>query len=349
MLFFCASALFTEGKKQKDYPYIPAELDSAYIPRIGIAPFTAPSEALYVLQDTRAIRNKVTEIFKNSGFFYVEQNQFVESILKQNNVTPVMLNQLPIIQKLRDSPLNTLHFLVFGTLEIFKGQYRVTLRLLDLDKAMFTVTQSALMKPNGPDMSAGITLLTNRFMKAIDTIGIPPKGKLRPSDSVEYEIGDMGPGGGIVFFKKGNSKDGWRYLEVAPPGTEFSAPWGFFENGVYGPDGFVTELGLGAGRLNTHTIIARMDASNRTGSAAQIVRRLSVGGYDDWYIPSKEEMELIWYALAIKGVGGFSRAPYWTSSQSDYPYVWFFDFRDGRQYYNGNKPSIMRVRAIRAF
>ena len=31
---------------------------------------------------------------------------------------------------------------------------------------------------------------------------------------MDYNIGDLGPAGGIVFYDKGNNKDGWRYIET---------------------------------------------------------------------------------------------------------------------------------------
>ena len=76
---------------------------------------------------------------------------------------------------------------------------------------------------------------------------------------------------------------------------------------------------------------------------------LTTGGVQDWYLPSLEEMEHVWRVLGAKSQGQFSAEPYWTSSQSDHPYAWFFDFRGGKQYYNGLKSTIMRVRAIRSF
>ena len=47
-----------------------------------------------------------------------------------------------------------------------------------------------------------------------------------------YRVGDTGPAGGIIFYDKGNNSGGWRYLEAAPYGAEFQAPWSVRLRGV---------------------------------------------------------------------------------------------------------------------
>jgi len=34
------------------------------------------------------------------------------------------------------------------------------------------------------------------------------------SVDIVYEVGDVGPAGGIVFLDKGEESDGWRYMEI---------------------------------------------------------------------------------------------------------------------------------------
>jgi hypothetical protein len=349
VFLFCAGTLFAGGKKQPDMRrFAPADFDPYNLPHIGIAPFISPNNTPYLLQDTRALREKVTYYVETSGYFFVERNEYVSRLLMDNGFTAQTIYQQPLIMKLRSLPSNTLNYIVFGEMEDSDGgMYKVTLRLLDLDKAAFTVIRSGSFKRSGQELSYGIRELSERFINDIDTSGFVLRANAFPPK--EYDVGDEGPAGGIIFFKKGTAKDGWRYLELSPVGAEFAAPWGFLSDGVYGPDGFITESGLGTGKMNTLTVIARMEALARTGSAAQIVRKLNTGGFDDWFIPSKDEMEILWQALGAKGRGQFSRVTYWTSSQSDNPYVWFFDFRDGRQYFNGSKTTVMRVRPIRAF
>lgn len=71
------------------------------------------------------------------------------------------------------------------------------------------------------------------------------------------------------------------------------------------------------------------------------------GGYDDWYLPSKEELDFIYINLArteqIIGRGWF-----WSSSRWDNSNAWNQSFSSGSQYY-GSKYEINSVRAVRAF
>jgi len=97
-------------------------------------------------------------------------------------------------------------------------------------------------------------------------------GALRPDD---YKLGDTGPAGGIVFYDKGFASDGWRYLDAAPAGTEFTADWGWYETNVAG-----TGTEVGSGRRNTRLIAAALGANE---SAARLCANLNVNGYADWF------------------------------------------------------------------
>ncbi|MCL2762149.1 MAG: DUF1566 domain-containing protein [Treponema sp.] len=159
-----------------------------------------------------------------------------------------------------------------------------------------------------------------------------------------YLIGSIGPAGGIIFYDKGVFSDGWRYLEAAPIETEFRRiEWG---RGINVPG---TGIIIGSGRQNTELIVARLTQAKKTGRAAQLCAALNFGEFADWFLPSRDELDLMYKNLSLKGLGGF-RDTYWSSSQNRRKDAHVQDFgnKSGRQFTN-NKFDARSVRAIRSF
>ena len=173
-----------------------------------------------------------------------------------------------------------------------------------------------------------------------------------------YVIGEKGPAGGLVFYDKGESSMGWRYLEAAPPETEFvNIPWGTYKWDIDG-----TSDTIGSGQRNTQIIVNALKDSriNETGKIAQLINQLNYNGYTDWFLPSKDELYWMYHNLAQRGLGGFVQARYWSSTQYNANSAWYIHFGDnGRDSHNYDKRRIgdllgfstgeLRARAIRAF
>ena len=69
-------------------------------------------------------------------------------------------------------------------------------------------------------------------------------------------------------------------------------------------------------------------------------------GYDDWYLPSKDELNKLY--LNKDAIGGFVNATYWSSTQSSSTLAWFQIFSTGTQTVS-TKTFTINFRAIRAF
>jgi hypothetical protein len=163
-----------------------------------------------------------------------------------------------------------------------------------------------------------------------------------------YKIGDTGPAGGLIFYDKGNDSDGWRYLEAAPASTE--------RKGIqWGPGGEIKEtmIEMGAGKNNTQIIVNYAVSSGGTYRAAWLCDALESGGYDDWFLPSKAELNLMYLNLKERGLGDFSDGWYWSSSETGSNDVWTQNFTNGNQsnrdYNSSNKANAHTVRACRRF
>ncbi|NBK25642.1 MAG: DUF1566 domain-containing protein, partial [Spirochaetia bacterium] len=165
-------------------------------------------------------------------------------------------------------------------------------------------------------------------------------------------VGDIGPAGGYIFYDKGNYSDGWRYLEAAPAGNEWSSKvWGGYGTEVGG-----TGTAVGTGASNTEKIVAKFGNAEpygkKTDYAAKLCADLVVTKdgvvYDDWFLPSKNELDLIFQNLYGNNLGGFSEDNYWSSSVYSANSAWLQHFGRGTQYYY-SRLLADRVRPVRAF
>jgi Protein of unknown function (DUF1566)/Pentapeptide repeats (8 copies) len=74
---------------------------------------------------------------------------------------------------------------------------------------------------------------------------------------------------------------------------------------------------------------------------------LDENGYSDWHLPTKDELNMLYYAKSA--VGGFSDFNYWSSTEYSAYYAWYqYFFFNGSQVFNV-KYFILCVRAVRAF
>ena len=169
------------------------------------------------------------------------------------------------------------------------------------------------------------------------------------------KVGEIGPGGGYIFFCD-NLNDkvlpaGKIGLEAAPSDQKGYIRW---FNGEYKNTG-ATATAVGKGLSNTRKIIASQGIrKNAEGYAAlSCYSRPSVGGDSDnnWFLPSKDELNLMCKNLAEENIGGFANDFYWSSSEDDGNFAWyqfFYNDYNDFQYYN-LKSNHTNVRCVRAF
>lgn len=104
-----------------------------------------------------------------------------------------------------------------------------------------------------------------------------------------------------------------------------------------------TGTALGTGKANTAAIV---EAQGEGSYAAKICDDLVLGGYDDWYLPSKDELDKLYQNTVV--IGGFAFAFYWSSSEFNFGDAWVQSFVFGNQFSN-YKDNPLRLRAVRAF
>ena len=107
------------------------------------------------------------------------------------------------------------------------------------------------------------------------------------------------------------------------------------------------------GLSNSNAIVGQ---AGHTSSASALCLNLTNGGQSDWYLPSVQELNMLWnnyYTVArslsqISGATQLQQAAYWSSTETGANVAWSCNF------YNGfasslNKGNAAYVRAVRAF
>ncbi len=158
------------------------------------------------------------------------------------------------------------------------------------------------------------------------------------SISIGYFVGGYGPAGGIVFYDKGNYSDGWRYLEAAKSDQATRVEWGGYGTSVGG-----TSTGIGSGKANTEKIVKALGDGNY---AAKICDELVLGRHEDWFLPSRDELNELYKQKDT--VGSFASVTYWSSSEYSATSAWNQYFYSD-YHYVPNKYVYDHVRAVRAF
>jgi hypothetical protein len=159
-----------------------------------------------------------------------------------------------------------------------------------------------------------------------------------------YQIGDPGPAGGWIFYDKGEFSDGWRYLEAAPEDLAGTYAWGVYPDEVLG-----TNTGIGTGKVNTQLIVEKYSDGSYAANLCAALEIINNGTtYDDWFLPSKEELNLMWTKLKVENGVNFSNNFYWSSSENYTYWSWYQGFSYGDQGY-ASKNYTHSARAVRAF
>lgn len=86
----------------------------------------------------------------------------------------------------------------------------------------------------------------------------------------------------------------------------------------------VTATAIGSGKQNTDTLAVKFTSGNY---AALVCQALTLNGYDDWHLPSRDEL----YKVHLKkdSLGKFAPGRYWSSSEVDDARATVIRFDDG--------------------
>jgi len=146
--------------------------------------------------------------------------------------------------------------------------------------------------------------------------------------------------GGIVFYVDAKGQHG---LVAALSDQSTGAEWGC--SGTPMTHAYGTKRGCG--EANTASIVDK-DSCSTAGIAARLCNDLVLNGYSDWFLPSQDELDLMYDNLKTAGLGNFGNASYWSSSAVSSTNARSQNFSNGTQNSTA-KTTMFRVRAIRRF
>ena len=156
-------------------------------------------------------------------------------------------------------------------------------------------------------------------------------------------IGDSYEGGLIAhLFGKGERGlilNEFHGLIVAPEDQSFGIPW---NNGEFRQTA-ATGTSICTGPANTNEIISCQGPGSY---AAKLCFDLSLGGYDDWFLPSKDELNKLF--INRVAIGNLSQKFYWSSLQFGYNTVCNQHMGDGSQGADYRSRKLF-VRAVQFF
>jgi hypothetical protein len=157
-------------------------------------------------------------------------------------------------------------------------------------------------------------------------------------------------GGGVVFHLWKDAQGVEHGLIVDKVDLSMSQVWSNMDIDLIGPLSQSSWDGLS----NSNAIVAQ---AGHTNSAAALCLNSTNGVQSDWYLPSIDELSLLWHSRfninkSLSAIGGATVLPfsatYWSSTETDDSSAWFFNFEDGLP--NGRyKGNPIYVRAVRAF
>ena len=156
-------------------------------------------------------------------------------------------------------------------------------------------------------------------------------------------------GGGVIFHLWKDNAGVEHGLIVALTDQSISQAWSNVTSAEIGTSAQSSWDGLS----NSNSIVGQ---AGHTSSAAKLCLDLVSGGQSDWYLPSIQELNMLWnnyYTVTralsqISGATQLSNSVYWSSSEYNGSLAWLFHFYGGTTGTN-SKGNTNCVRAVRAF
>jgi hypothetical protein len=172
-----------------------------------------------------------------------------------------------------------------------------------------------------------------------------------------YEIGDVGPKGGIIGYKKSEYSNGWKYIEVATNDI-VTEEWGCMNTSITNAE----FNQIGTGLQNNYAIITKHNTLNNYYLNPSVCSNLNNGtlasktainsmlnNSKDWFIPSFNELKIIYTNLNNNSLVNFEHYNYWTSTENGTQQAKTINLQTGIESLTNKNSNNIKTRVIRYF
>jgi len=189
------------------------------------------------------------------------------------------------------------------------------------------------------------------LIKLLTVIFIASSGQV----FAQVNVGDNYQGGMVAYILQvgdpGYDANVQHGLIAAPMDQSTGAVWCSREKIYKGKAFFgATETQLGTGAKNTRAILAK---SGHKNSAAELCSKITINEYSDWFLPSKDELVLMFTNLLnaanSNSFNDFANDAYWSSSEQSAYEAWMQFFSKNYMTQTWEKSARQYVRCARYF
>lgn len=172
-----------------------------------------------------------------------------------------------------------------------------------------------------------------------------------------YEIGDVGPKGGIIAYKKQEYTNGWKYIEMATNNV-VSEEWGCMNSSIVNAQ----FNQIGTGLQNNYAILNKHNFLNNYYSNPSVCSNLNNGTIasktainavindsKDWFIPSFNELQIIYTNLHLNANASFENQDYWSSTEQNTSLAKTINLQTGVESVKNKNSANIKTRLIRYF
>ncbi len=169
-----------------------------------------------------------------------------------------------------------------------------------------------------------------------------------------FAIGAQGSAGGIVFYDKGSYSNGWRYMEMSTIDLAVSE-WGCSSATISTTSsdigkGFYNSVQVANFHNNLQSYYTNPSICNAQNDGTVISKTALLYNSKDWFLPSEQELLLIYQNLSSQNLGNITGTTYWSSTEIDAATVKGIDFVTGQTISIAKNPTAeISARAVRYF